>query len=364
MNLKKCLALLMAFALSAVPITALADELAYDDGTFETSAALSLTAAPAVQSDAPGTGVYALDTLSFYLLQVPVVAPASVGGPTAVPAEPTPQTYPVTVQIWNQGPLPGTDWVPGAPLDADLIVTKPDWYTLDLTAKKLTFTGPVRIGIFLRDDSPDPAPLVAIPAVPVHVGVDNISTVPFGHSSGYDSTVLPPADPWLSAAAANFGIRTAVHLVPAFSCQGFLPPFNRTVTMKTGGRTIPLKAMLFNDAGTPVNHRLLTSPPVVQLLYASDENVVDPIDVTDFVVPAGCSNKGQAFRHAGGGMWIYNFKTNKDLPAGIYTILVESGDGTEYLVDPTCTGTFVIESPKLKQLHPPKKPQTPKKGPK
>ena len=64
---------------------------------------------------------------------------------------------------------------------------------------------------------------------------------------------------------ANYGIRASVHCVPALTCQGFLPPLNRTVTMKKGGRTLPLKAYLFDDAGAPVTRRGLISPPLVQL---------------------------------------------------------------------------------------------------
>jgi hypothetical protein len=112
--------------------------------------------------------------------------------------------------------------------------------------------------------------------------------------------------------------------------------------MKKGGRTIPLKAYLFDDAGAPVKRRGLISPPLVQLSREDTE------DVTDEVAPAGRSNKGQAFRNAGRGKWIYNLKTKKALAPGTYTVLMGSRDVTEYVIDPTCTGTFVIEAPKPK----------------
>ena len=67
MKTNRYLALLMALALTAIPAAALAEDLYHDDGTFEAFAPLSLTAVPAVQFDAPGTGVYALDSVSFYL---------------------------------------------------------------------------------------------------------------------------------------------------------------------------------------------------------------------------------------------------------------------------------------------------------
>lgn len=321
--MKKYFALLMAFALSVVPITALADDLAYDDGTYEAFTALSLTAAPAVQFDAPGAGVYALDNVSFYLETT------------------APGTYPVAVRIWDDAlaVVETVSW--------NVNVTGSAAYTLDLTAAKLPFTGSVRIGIFLREDA-----LVPVPGA-LSLGADTVSLMPFGHSAMYDSTILPPADPWTPDTASNFGIRTSVRLVPAVSCEGFLPPFDRTLTMKKGGRTIPLKAFLFDSAGAPLTRGLLTALPAVQLLYSPGVGA-EPIDVTVFVAPAGRSNKGQTFRSTREGKWIYNLKTKKFLPPGTYTVQISSGDGTEYVVDPACTGTFVIEAPKPKKPHPPK----------
>lgn len=220
--MKKCLAYVMAIALAAFPAAARAQavELNYDDGAFEVSTPLNLPAlpAPAVQFDAPLVpGIYALETVSFYLLQQP-----------GEPGAPAAETYPVTVQTWTLAPGSSTEFIPGAPLDADLVVTKPDWYTLDLTGKKLTFSGSVRIGIFLRDDT-----LVPIPSTPVHVGVDSSELPAVVHSFDYDSAAT--GDPWSPSAQGNYGIRASVDAVSGLSCQGFLPPLNRTVTMKTGG---------------------------------------------------------------------------------------------------------------------------------
>ena len=333
--------------------------LTHDDNVFETSTSInepstpggpSVIPAPAAQFDAPGTGVYALEAVSFHLLQAPVVAvmpDGSPGDPNSFSVtEPTPQTYPVTVKVWSRCSSSGTDWVQKDPLHADLIVTKPGLYVLSMQPQELTFAGSIRIAIFLRNDE-----FVPIPQIPVHLGVDSDGTdstpsTLFGHSYRYNSAVLSPANPWVPATAANYGIRASVHLVPPLSCQGFLPPFDGVTTMSTGGRTIPLKAMLFDDAGVPVTRGLLTSPPSVKLLYASDSSVVNPADVTDAVVPAGRSGTGQSFSQTEGTTWSYNFKTSKDLPAGMYTVQMESGNDREYLIDPTCVGSFVIESQK------------------
>lgn len=102
-----------------------------------------------------------------------------------------------------------------------------------------------------------------------------------------------------------------------------------------------------------MTQRQLTSPPLVQLLYSGEGE--NPVDVTDFVVPAGYANRGQAFRGSwGGSSWNYNLQTKWALPAGTYTILMTSGDAAEYVIDPTCAATFVIGSPESKKLYPPK----------
>ena len=320
MKTNKCLAFLMAFALAAIPAAALADDLYHDDGTFEAFAPLSLTAVPAVQFDAPGTGVYALDNVSFYLEAL------------------DPGTYPVAVQIWDDA-LAVVETIPW-----DVAFTVNAVYTLDLTSAKLPFTGSVRIGISLRDDG-----VVPLPAVPMNLSVD--TTTPAGFSFMYDSVATPPT--WTPDTASNYGIRASVHLVPALTCRGFLPPLGHTVTMKKGGRTLPLKAFLFDSAGAPVTQGLLAALPAVQLLYASEAGA-EPIDVTSAVAPAGRSNRGLAFRSTSEGMLIYNLKTKKNFPPGTYTVLMGSGEGTGYVVEPTCTGTFVIEVPKTKKSHPPK----------
>jgi len=326
MKSNRFLAFLLAFALAAVPITALAEDLAYDDGTYEAFAALSLTVAPAVQLDAPGTGVYALDKVSFYLEAA------------------APGTYPVAVQIWDDT-LAIVETIPW-----NVNFTGSATYTLDLTAAKLPFTGSLRLGIFMRTDVLVPSPGT------MSLGVDTVSSLPFDHSYLFDSTIVLPSAPWTPSAAANYGIRASVRLVPALTCQGFLPPLDHPLTMKKGGRTIPLKAFLLDKAGAPVTRGLLTALPAVQLLYSSGAGV-EPIDVTVFVAPAGRSNMGQSFRSTREGKWIFNLKTKKFLPPGTYTVLMGSANDTEYVVDPTCTGTFVIAAPKPTKTHPPKGPK-------
>jgi hypothetical protein len=340
--------------------------LAQDDNVFESSTPLPKPAAPggqtetpvpSVQFDAPGTGVYALDSVSLHLLQAPVTMPSLDGSPGAPDpglfTELTPLTYPVTVKIWSRKTASGADWVAEDSLDADLIVTKPGLYVLSMSALELTFTGSIRVAVFLRTDG-----VVLIPETDVHLGVDtdgldSTPSKPFGHSYRYIASRLPWGNPWVPALAANYGVRASVHLIPEFNCRGFLPPLDGTITMATGGRTIPLKATLFDDAGLAVMSGSLASPPLVRLLYASDSDVVNPVDATDSVVPAGRSAAGKAFSQDEGTAWSYNLKTGKNLPAGTYTVQMKSGDGMGYLIDPTCVGTFVIENRKQKNREEP-----------
>jgi hypothetical protein len=350
--MKRLLALLVAFAVAALPaaasaVIAVPVPLLHDDGSFENSTPVSLPLPPlgpaalpipVVEFVAPTADLYALDEVKFFLLQAPA-------DPTTVLTE---LTYPVTVQTWILAPAPSTDWIPAEPLAADISVSADPagaWYALDLKDEKLTFTGSVRVGITRRDDAaavPLPAVIVPVPDMPLNLGLDTSAS---GFSYLYDPAVVPPT--WTLDATGNYGIQASAHLVPAMTCQGFLPPFNKTITMKKGGRTIPLKAFLFDALGAPVTRKVLTAPPLVELLYDDNpSDTLDPIDVTDFVAHPGRCNKGQAFRPERRGKWMYNLKTKKSLPPGTYTVQIESGNGTEYVIDPTCTGTFVIEAPK------------------
>jgi len=125
------------------------------------------------------------------------------------------------------------------PLHADLIVTKPGLYVLSMQPQELTFAGSIRIAIFLRNDEFVPIPQIPVAPRGRQRRNDSTPSTLFGHSYRYNSAVLSPANPWVSATAANYGIRASVHLVPSISCQGFLPPFDGVTTMSTGGRTIP-----------------------------------------------------------------------------------------------------------------------------
>lgn len=54
-------------------------------------------------------------------------------------------------------------------------------------------------------------------------------------------------------------------------------------------------------------------------------------------------DKGNQFKFSYG-KWRHNLQTKKFSAPGTYIVTMVSGDDAEYLVDPTCQGTFVIKS--------------------
>ena len=112
------------------------------------------------------------------------------------------------------------------------------------------------------------------------------------------------------------------------------------VTVKKN-RALPHKAQLLDEEGTPLNDLDITAPPVIQVIF---DSVIptDPLDVTDEAYPAGAGSDGNQFEFLDG-KWHLNLKTKNYSAAGTYTTTMESGDTDEYLVDPTCTGSFVID---------------------
>ena len=69
----------------------------------------------------------------------------------------------------------------------------------------------------------------------------------------------------------------------------------------------------------------------------------DPDDVTDEVLPAGLGDEGNQFVFTEDWKWQFNLKTKNYTAAGTYTITMESGDDTEYVIEPKCVAVFVIE---------------------
>jgi len=298
---------LLAGVMLALPVTASAVDLAYDDGAFEVLQAPAAATVAAVDFTLPTTDGYAIDTVSFYF-------DAAAAG-----------VYPLSVRIWDK--------------NLALLATQPfpvvfgtvGWYSLDLSSAGVVADGSFRVGLVTDDTATDPL-----------LGVD--TTLPAAHSFVFDAV----AATWAANDSGNYGIRASAHLVPVLTCEGFLPPLaGRTVLLKKGGRTLPLKARLTDGDGAPVTRADVAAPPVVQVLFTPSSGTT-PVDISSYVAPAGRSNRGNAFRYVGGSRWMYNLKTTKFMAAGTYTILLETGDAAEYQVDPTCSATVEIAAPKPK----------------
>lgn len=127
-----------------------------------------------------------------------------------------------------------------------------------------------------------------------------------------------------------------------FSCIGFEPPMDNSSVIVKKHRALPLKAQLFDAQSFPITDADIVVPPVVQVLFDSGTNG-DPVDVTDDAFPAGQGTDGNQFVFTEEGKWQFNLKTKNYTAPGAYTITIQSGDETEYLIDPICTAIFVIE---------------------
>jgi hypothetical protein len=141
--------------------------------------------------------------------------------------------------------------------------------------------------------------------------------------------------------------------IPPVACFGFESPMNNgpvKVRKNQGWKEMPSNApstlvlplkVQVSDSGGPITDADIASPPVLQVLYDSGVIVAD--DVTADVLPAGVVTRGNQFIFTNDGKWGFNLGTWYYTAPGTYTISVASGDATEYVINPTCTATFVVE---------------------
>lgn len=125
---------------------------------------------------------------------------------------------------------------------------------------------------------------------------------------------------------------------PIISCVGFEPPMaNYPVTVKKN-RALPLKAELFDAEGSPVFGSDLIAPPILKVWQAPEAD-----DVSDDALPAGQGTEGNQFVFTDDFKWQFNLKTSNYSGPGTYTVIMESGDSSEYVIDPTCVTEFVVK---------------------
>jgi hypothetical protein len=129
--------------------------------------------------------------------------------------------------------------------------------------------------------------------------------------------------------------------VPELSCEGFEPPMNNgPVKVRKKLVALPLKMQLSDEGGLIIDADI-AAPPVLQVLY--DSGVGAAKDVTGNALPALRVTIGNQFFFTKTGKWNFNLGAWHYSAPGTYTISVVSGDETEYVINPTCTATFVVE---------------------
>lgn len=119
-------------------------------------------------------------------------------------------------------------------------------------------------------------------------------------------------------------------------CTGFLPPFNKQLTLKKNdNRAIPIKMVLRDINGDIVSDADIEAPVVNVFL----DNGPLPTDdgYNPDLLPPGLSDDGNTFRYdPDNQIWILNLGTKQFTALGTYTVRVKVGG---YYLD--CTGTFV-----------------------
>ena len=128
---------------------------------------------------------------------------------------------------------------------------------------------------------------------------------------------------------------------PVYTCVGFQSPADKPIDVKKN-RTLPLKAQLFHMDGSPVVGTDVVIDPVLKVFFKSDTGG-GTIDVTGAAHPVGSGTDGNQFVFTTDGIWQFNLKITGYTAKGTYTLSIESGDKSEYLIDPVCKASFVIK---------------------
>ena len=138
---------------------------------------------------------------------------------------------------------------------------------------------------------------------------------------------------------------TYVYLLPStpdYSCVGFEPPMADYPVSFKKNHSLPLRAKIFNTDGVALTGPDLAAPPVVQVWFDSGQGD-DAIDVSDDVLAAGQGDEGNQFVFTEAGKWEFILGTKNYTASGTYTVLMQTGDQSEYVFSPTCVTEFVVQ---------------------
>ena len=104
----------------------------------------------------------------------------------------------------------------------------------------------------------------------------------------------------------------------------------------------PLRARLFDEEDFEIGDADLIAAPVVQVLFTPAETQ-ETLDVTHRVTWK------DSFRFHRRGYWKLNLKRYRMREPGLYRVTMESGDESEYLIDPTCWESIVKKEKKKRR---------------
>ncbi len=142
-------------------------------------------------------------------------------------------------------------------------------------------------------------------------------------------------------ATIEFGNISVTPYNPTLTCVGFESPIGDGLISVKKRHIVPLRAELYDVEGNFIDDEGILTRPVLQVIF--DPSVSgDPIVLPNNEFRDGEGMQGNQFKFRGG-QWKHNLRAKKFSAPGAYTIMLESGDPAEYIVDPTCTSHFVIE---------------------
>jgi hypothetical protein len=138
------------------------------------------------------------------------------------------------------------------------------------------------------------------------------------------------------------GFSCLVPPVTQLNCLGFESPLDKGPVTVKKNRALPHKSQLQDEEGYAVTDADIAAAPVIQVLYESTPGA-NPEDVTDEALSAGMGTDGNQCVWTEDGKWQFNLKTSNYTAPGTYTVTMQSGDNSEYVIDPTCESQFVIK---------------------
>jgi hypothetical protein len=139
---------------------------------------------------------------------------------------------------------------------------------------------------------------------------------------------------------ANLTVTTTA-TVPNYSCLGFENPMGQGPVTVKNNRVLPLKAHLIDQYGSLIIDTDVASPPVLQVM--GKDSGGSNTDLTNQGLFAGQGTGKKQFVFTADGKWQFNLMTKNYSKPGTYTISILTGNSSEYVINPSCTATFVIE---------------------